>query len=643
MKKSLLLLSSALLLGVGANAQLIEDFSNVTAPNLPTGWVSLPTVTPSAWRTGNKAQLSSQYFSIPGTASNKLVAINDDGDNIDYSNAILTTSSFSTVGVTNPFFNYKAFFLKAQVTQAGAYESLNIKISTDGGTTWTQLFTDPGNTINALEDRFINLSSYTNQSNIKLQFIFNDGGGWAYGAAIDDLQLLSVVDKDIQLVTGAPLAGSGLSYATVGSNVQISGTVKNMGAQAITSYVVKYRQGATGAVQSHTVTGANIQPFSSAAFTHATPFTVAGQQAYPIDMWVELAGDNNQANDSLNGTVVITGVASKPAKKVLFEEGTGTWCGWCPRGMVYLDSFANSQYGPNASLVAVHNQDPMAITAYDNAMGPYRSGFPNLVSDRAGAQSDPSQIFTVYNQLKDNFGFATITATPTVNGTNATISAKFTPGVNINAQKKVALIITEDGVKGTGSSWNQANYYAGGNSGAMGGWESKGSSVSGVVYDHVARYISSPTGDATSLPATMTAGQDYTVDFNATLNATWTGDLHYIVVLFNENGSIDNTTHGLLRGGTSVKNIASDVNKLAVYPNPITNGNAVLAVELKNAQSATIKITDVMGREVSSQVADLKAGENQVKLNTENLTSGNYFINFISEQGNTVTKFTVAK
>jgi hypothetical protein len=52
----------------------------------------------------------------------------------------------------------------------------------------------------------------------------------------------------------------------------------------------------------------------------------------------------NGKDDELtcNNTVEASFSAVKPAdhRKVLLEEGTGTWCGWCPRGAVFLKAIS---------------------------------------------------------------------------------------------------------------------------------------------------------------------------------------------------------------------------------------------------------------------------------------------------------------
>lgn len=73
-----------------------------------------------------------------------------------------------------------------------------------------------------------------------------------------------------------------------------------------------------------------------------------------------------------------TGFA-QPQKVVLVEEGTGTWCQWCPRGDMYAKEL-QANYPGQFVFVAVHINDIMQDDAYAEAM-PFE-GIPNGWMDR---------------------------------------------------------------------------------------------------------------------------------------------------------------------------------------------------------------------------------------------------------------------
>lgn len=81
-----------------------------------------------------------------------------------------------------------------------------------------------------------------------------------------------------------------------------------------------------------------------------------------------------------------------PAKRPIFEEYTGLWCGWCPRGYVGLERMAEEY--PDFIGVAIHNDDDMTII--------YSSEYPNIVSGLPCGWMDRTVKLTPsYFQIKD--------------------------------------------------------------------------------------------------------------------------------------------------------------------------------------------------------------------------------------------------
>jgi hypothetical protein len=74
---------------------------------------------------------------------------------------------------------------------------------------------------------------------------------------------------------------------------------------------------------------------------------------------------------------------------VVYEEATGTWCGWCVRGHIGLKDMEH--YHPDGSWIgiAVHNADPMVLAAYDTALASFISGYPSGAINRNPAEVDP--------------------------------------------------------------------------------------------------------------------------------------------------------------------------------------------------------------------------------------------------------------
>jgi hypothetical protein len=137
-----------------------------------------------------------------------------------------------------------------------------------------------------------------------------------------------------------------------------------------------------------------------------------------------------------------------PHKVIALEEGTGTWCQWCPRGAVFMDLMAEKYHGYVAS-IAIHNADPMTVDEYDSNTG--FLSYPGAHVDRDGIDWDPSGIESPFlNKI------AVAPEVTIVNGASfdsitreLKVSLTTTLEQNILGDYKIACVITEDSVRGT--------------------------------------------------------------------------------------------------------------------------------------------------------------------------------------------------
>lgn len=650
MKKTLLALTVATFAVFGtakAQTYFSENFNSISAPAIPANWSSTPS---GQWKTGSPDALAPNAMAGLGytlTQGSYTSGIGIDGSLATSNGSILATPTIAIPsGATSAAFFFDKAYFKVQLnSDPSKKETLTFVVSTNGGTTWTDVQEITANTNFIWETAMIPVGTYAGQANLKFGFKYSNTAAALVGVVFDNIKIWTGSDIALTSAIGGTNPANGKGYQLVNTGAPIKGTIKNMGTSTITNYTVWYKQGANPAV-SYAATG-SIAPLATATFTHATPFTAAANTAYPIKVWVVLASDNDHTNDSTN--IDVTGVPFLPAKKLVLEEGTGTWCGWCPRGSVFMEQFAETNVNKTAQ-IAVHNNDPMEVSAYDNYMSTYVGGFPNMVVDRT-TETDPSNIDDVYTAFKDNFAFAEVTmGTPAVAGTTVTVPVTIKPAVSIT-NPKLSLVVTESNVKGTGAQWPQTNYYAGGGNGVMGGWESQADHVTNVNFHFVARSISpSPAGDAAGLPATLVANTTYTATLTATLNAAWKpADLQYIVLFMNgTDATIMNSAYTALptlKPGlpTSVANIEAGIEKAQLYPNPATD-IAYLQVELKDATNGTLTITDAVGRSVSpAKTTAMRSGTTVLEIPTANLAPGMYLINLSTEKGNVAMKLQVIK
>jgi hypothetical protein len=415
----------------------------------------------------------------------------------------------------------------------------------------------------------------------------------------------------------------------------------NAGTTAINSFDVNLNYGGNNYSQS--VTGVNIASTSNYAVTLNSLPLVAGNQVYTATVSnVNGAIDDVSSDDTLVGS--INPVVPAVGKMVVSEEGTGTWCQWCPRGAVFMDQF-NTKYSQFWAGIAVHNGDPMTVTDYDASFGALISGYPSSLVDR-GTDVDPSGMTPDFLTRVQVAPKAFITNGATWDAASRTLNVSVTADFQASANNnyKLACVLTEDGVTGTGSGYNQSNAYSGGNNGVMGGYEALGNPVPAaqMVYDHVARAIApSFSGYTNSFPATVASGDMHTINFSFVLPTTWNeNEIHIVGLLIDPQGRIDNAgkatiteavTNGYVNGSNAGIYEVNDTQldeSVKIYPNP-TSSFTNISINLKASSEVEVSIVDLSGKIMSQRNYGLLNGNTNLPLNVNSYSSGVYMVKTI--------------
>lgn len=414
--------------------------------------------------------------------------------------------------------------------------------------------------------------------------------------------------------------------------------VKNAGTTAITSFDVELDY--NGMQYTENITGVNLASLANYDVVFSGVNLAAGSNVATATISNINGGSDDNAADNVI-VLTVNPVVPAPGKMVVGEEATGTWCQWCPRGAVFMDKFEND-FGQFWAGVAVHNGDPMTVPAYDTGIGTLIGGYPSALVDR-GTDVDPSAMSTDFYTRLQVAPTAFITNGANWNSTTRTldvsISADFQMAANNNY--KIACVLTEDDVTGTGSGWSQSNAYAGGGNGVMGGYESLPNPVPAaqMVYDHVARQIAPSFGGfAGSFPATVNVGETHTVNFSFVLPAGWDeNEMHIIGMLIAPNGRIDNAgkatiteavANGYVNGSSAGLFETNDEQidaMFKLYPNPASDF-AVVALQLNADSDVSMKLIDMSGKVLASRNYGTMNGISEIMLNTSDLTAGVYLV-----------------
>ena len=259
------------------------------------------------------------------------------------------------------------------------------------------------------------------------------------------------------------------SFAKKGEPITIIGTLYNHGTSTLTSGEYTYEiNGVTNtATFNSNLNGDHWGRNSNITITLPA---IADGGNYPLTLTVTKANetDNQDVAPTHDGTVNILDFV--PVHRVLIEEYTGTWCGWCTRGLVSMRLLAEA-YGDDFIGVAYHNGDPMEIMSsqdYPNRVG----GFPSAFAER-NYEVDPYYGFEtagfgmkdVVDYLMGQLAIVDLNvkadwADESKTEVKATVESNFIMNASGNDYGIEVMLVEDDMFGPAGTDWDQHNYFA---------------------------------------------------------------------------------------------------------------------------------------------------------------------------------------
>lgn len=367
-------------------------------------------------------------------------------------------------------------------------------------------------------------------------------------------------------------------------DLEIKGIIRSERDTPITSFDAVYSVDGVDS-ELYTFDGLNISFNESFEFSHPQLVNIEvgeHEAVLRVENINGMGDDDDPGNNSL--TAQFLSVNELFVKNVVYEEGTGTWCGWCPRGLVGLNTMAHTYTDGTWIGIGVHNGDPMTVAEYDQGIGTFISGYPSGVLNRKNV-FDPglSTLEPAYLMAKQEvpLGKIEITGKTWDAGTReltVEIASNFAMDLT-GTSYNLSMVIVESGLTGTTSQWNQANYYSGGAYGDLIDWDGTNWAdlpnpvpAANMVYNHVGRVlVGGWNGVPGIIPADVVYGNAYTHEFTHTLNENFDpAEVDIVVMLIDATtGIIENASELALEAEILAPEFTADV----------VNGVAPLQVE----------------------------------------------------------------
>ena len=407
---------------------------------------------------------------------------------------------------------------KSESYEPTAPDGLKVFVSTQGGNPETDFTDEPvwqteaesagasNNLDGEWNEHSLSLDAYAGQT-IWIAFVNQTYNGLIL--CIDDIRVSFDAAFTVE---------SGLPDMTTEAELPVRGTLL---AESDISAFTAYFRDATGRTVSATFDGLSLHDGDAYEFSLPATLPLADEGHYVgYDLWAAVEGTVAVGvSDSTVRTPFV------PGKRVVIEEGTGAWCGWCPLGILAIENL-QAVYPDNFIPIAVHNDDAMTVADYDSGlrfptfpMGLVnRSEYAYPMRDEAGHYyfDGKGTFLNAARRALRRTPMARVSVSEAaLKGGDVHISAEVAFAVQPSAgDYRVAYVLTEDSV--VGSNVIQSNYladYALEEFGRFGrGGECGSKYLRNYLYMDVARYIApSFTGDSEALPDAPQAGSAYAV------------------------------------------------------------------------------------------------------------------------------------
>ncbi len=225
-------------------------------------------------------------------------------------------------------------------------------------------------------------------------------------------------------------------------------------------------------------------------------------------------------------------------KRVLIEQHTGSWCGWCPDGSYMVEQVIR-EFPDQIIGVKWHAGDAMALPLQQTIAQTFGfKGYPSATVDRKPYMGSIALGRNYWRSAAvENLSTAPIfdlQAEYSYNATTEIITATITATVVMNDPRQFAfnLYIMEDKCTGTGDGWDQIN-----NLSNMPGYENnpyykKPSRIVGYEHMSVVRHaFGGAYGDTQKFLKGVKVGEEYTQTFTIKKASNWNQANLYIVGL----------------------------------------------------------------------------------------------------------------
>lgn len=285
--------------------------------------------------------------------------------------------------------------------------------------------------------------------------------------------------------------------------------------------------------------------------------------------------DAYDGNNSVSSCIRV--MNTLPLQRMVVEEGTGTWCQYCPRGIEALNTMTEDH--PETFIgIAVHKNDDYETKSYSNlAFGSYPSSY--VMRDLANkVNPETNNLENIHKVLTAE---APVASVGVVAGFTSSSRNKITARTNLNfftarqdMSYRLSFVLLENGLY----DYQQGLGY--------------------TTLDHIARMNYSYYGFENSVPTSVEEDEDVEsfTDLDVPSNVKNTSNIELVALLIDKtSGQIVNAAKCKITDDVPVTGI-NEAHEVAVPTIGYHNGQLQL-----NGYSGTVTVFDASGKQVSGE------------------------------------------
>ncbi len=304
-------------------------------------------------------------------------------------------------------------------------------------------------------------------------------------------------------------------------------TVTNHGVKPISSVVIQSQVGNEEPVSSTIKLPKAIEYNSS--FNVSLENIVCNTEGLKVPVTVSIVSVNGNddvypGDNSLTNYVRCFPEGAGFIRHFVFEEGTGTWCGYCPRGAYAMDCMLEKYDDGTFIGIAAHQGDPMQISVkgidgssqvdFNHGYGDQFTMVGSYPHARYGRVASYGTNIPSVDYVEEAYlaqmkipAIADLKFDLYISDDNDTITVhgKTEFAIASEDEYRMVYVLLEDGL----GPYPQSNYFAGTNRTEVGPWGTTYGNPQSTVFNHVARYVTSYKGVDGTVPYPVRTSEVY--------------------------------------------------------------------------------------------------------------------------------------